>query len=94
MIHGQGMPSQRHHEPGDMFVKISVKFPDYVDPALVSHLEAALPKRNPIPKFPKSVLVEDVNMTDLDARQREAVDRDPDAMDEDEAHPRVQCANQ
>ncbi len=25
---GQGMPSQRHHEPGDMFVQLNVKFPE------------------------------------------------------------------
>jgi len=94
VIRGQGMPSQRHHEPGDMFVKLSVKFPDTIDPSLVHHLEAALPPRKKIQKFGKSTLVEEVDMVDLDARQREAMDRDPDAMDEDDGQPRVQCANQ
>ncbi|EEB98026.1 hypothetical protein MPER_02543, partial [Moniliophthora perniciosa FA553] len=30
VIHGQGMPSQRHHEPGDMYVKLTVSFPDSI----------------------------------------------------------------
>lgn len=95
VIIGQGMPSLRHHEPGDLFVKLSVKFPSHIDPSVVHHLEAALPPRNKLPKFGKSVLLEEVNMHELDARQqREQASRDPDAMDEDDGQPRVQCANQ
>ncbi|KAI0075817.1 DnaJ-domain-containing protein [Panus rudis PR-1116 ss-1] len=93
VIHGQGMPSQRHHEYGDLFVRISVKFPDSIDPAVIPLLEQALPPRKPIETFPKTVLLEEVEMDEVDARQRERA-QGGEPMDEDEGEPRVQCANQ
>lgn len=93
IIRGQGMPSLRHHEPGDMFVKLSVKFPDHIDPNVVPQLEKVLAPRKPVEKFPKNITSEEVMMEEMDARQRAAHERD-DAMDEDEEQPRVQCANQ
>lgn len=95
VITGEGMPSQRHHEPGDLFLKLHVAFPEHIDPETIPLLEQALPPRKPLPKFEKSVLIEEVSMSDLDARQqREQARTDPDAMDEDEGEPRVQCAQQ
>ena len=89
------MPSQRHHEPGDLFVKLHVGFPERLDPSAFSLLERALPPRNPLPKFDKHALIEEVSLSDLDARQQQEQARgDPDAMDEDEGEPRVQCAQQ
>ncbi|TFK55332.1 hypothetical protein OE88DRAFT_1732577 [Heliocybe sulcata] len=93
VIPGQGMPSQRHHEPGDLFVKFSVVFPDHIDPAKVPLLEQALPPRKPVEKFPKSVTLEEADLEEVDARRQESMSRD-DAMDEDEGEPRVQCAQQ
>jgi len=95
VIQGQGMPSLRHHEPGDLYVHFSVKFPDHIDPSLVSHLEAALPPRDPLPKQPKGVHQEEVDLSEMDARQRRFANAD--AMDEDEDDGRpagVQCAQQ
>lgn len=94
IIHGQGMPSQRHHEPGDLYVKISVKFPDSLDPASIPLLERALLPRKPIDTYPAGITLEDVDLEDLDQRQRERASED--AMNEDESggEPRVQCANQ
>lgn len=92
VIHGQGMPSQRHHEPGDLYVKISVKFPETIDPASVPLLERALPPRRPVEKFDKNVVLEEVTLDDTDTRQRGGVHDE--AMDEDQEEPRVQCANQ
>ena len=92
MIHGQGMPSQRHHEPGDLYVKLRVKFPGSLDQSKVHLLESVLPPRNQVEKFPKSTILEEVELDTPDPRQRErAAD---DAMDEDEGEPRVQCSNQ
>ena len=91
-IPGQGMPSQRHHEPGDMIVKFLVKFPDSISPESVPLLERALPPRKTMEKFPKSVLLEEVDLLDADLEQRARADQD-EAMDEDD-EPRVQCANQ
>lgn len=94
VIPGQGMPSQRHHEPGDMFVRLAVKFPESIDPSVIPLLEKALPPRKPIEKFPKNVLIEEVEFSAVDHRRHP--DMRDDAMDEDdEGHePRVQCANQ
>jgi DnaJ family protein A protein 2 len=96
IISGQGMPSQRHHELGDLYVRINVRFPDALSPEAIPFLERALPPRDPIKPTPKAALVEDVELLDLDARQQKEQARravSGDEMDEDEA-PRVQCANQ
>jgi DnaJ family protein A protein 2 len=92
VIHGQGMPSQRHHEPGDMYVKLDVRFPETISIDAIPLLERALPPRKPIQAFDKNVLLEEVHLDDADTRSRGGV-RD-DAMDEDTEEPRVQCANQ
>jgi len=89
VILGQGMPSRRHHEPGNMYVKINVKFPDHIDMASIPLLERALPPRKPMEKFPKNVQVEEVHLEEPADTIREDT-----AMDEDPEEPRVQCANQ
>ncbi|KAH8117153.1 hypothetical protein DFH11DRAFT_1573396 [Phellopilus nigrolimitatus] len=96
VITGEGMPSQRHHEHGDLFVRLHVNFPDALDPQAFPLLERALPPRKPLPKFDKHALIEEATLGDLTARQQqEQSHRDPDAMDEDEGgEPRVQCAQQ
>ena len=86
------MPSQRHHEPGDLYVKISVKFPESIDPMSIPLLERVLQPRQPVDTFPKSITLEEVELDDPDQRQRERASED--AMDEDGGEPRVQCANQ
>ncbi|EAU88114.1 chaperone dnaJ 3 [Coprinopsis cinerea okayama7 len=93
VISGQGMPSLRHHEPGDLYVNLSVKFPDSIDPSVIPHLEKALPPRTPIEKFPKSTHTEEVVLSEPDVRRRPDRYND-DSMDEDHDEPRVQCANQ
>ncbi|KZT03442.1 uncharacterized protein LAESUDRAFT_738297 [Laetiporus sulphureus 93-53] len=94
VIAGQGMPSYRHHEPGDLFIHFAVKFPERIEPESIPMLERALPPRPPLDKFPKSYIVEEVELADADVRQRaRASGAEP--MDEDEdGPPRVQCANQ
>ena len=92
VIHGQGMPQRRVHEPGDLFVKFTVRFPDHIDVDKIHFLEQALPPRDPIPKLDKNIHLEEVELSTPDARRSHM--RDPDAMDEDEGEPRVQCANQ
>lgn len=91
------MPSQRHHECGDMFIRVQVKFPESMPLESVPLLESALPPRKPLDKFPKNVLIEEVEAVEADARQHEFADAG-EAMDEDgedgEGEPRVQCANQ
>jgi len=92
VIHGQGMPSLRHHEPGDMYIKLNVKFPDSIDPTAIPLLERALPPRRPLEKLEKGVILEEVHLDDTDTRSKGRMRED--AMDEDQDEPRVQCANQ
>ncbi|CBQ73123.1 probable YDJ1-mitochondrial and ER import protein [Sporisorium reilianum SRZ2] len=69
VLRGQGMPSYRHHELGDLYVNLSVAFPETIDIDNIPLLEKALPPRNALPKTKKEVDVEDVQMDDLDERE-------------------------
>lgn len=94
VIHGQGMPSQRHHEPGDLYVKVDVTFPESINPTAIPLLERALPPRKPLETFQKNIILEEATMEDVASRSGGDGLKD-DAMDEDPDHePRVQCANQ
>lgn len=96
VLTNQGMPSHRHHDFGNLYVRIQVKFPDSIDPAVIPQLEAALPPRKPLPKLPAGKHLEEVMLEEPNERQRMAGDRD-DAMDEDDeegGRPGVQCAQQ
>ncbi|ETW85583.1 hypothetical protein HETIRDRAFT_407567 [Heterobasidion irregulare TC 32-1] len=92
VIYGHGMPSQRHHEPGDLYIKVSVAWPEHIDPEKITFLERALPPRKPVEKFPKNIHLEEVELVEVDPRQRRAVDEPME--EEDSGEPRVQCANQ
>ncbi len=93
------MPSQRHHEPGDLNVKLNVKFPEAISATSIPLLERALPPREPLEKYGKDTVMEEVTLDDADTRSKSgfrsaqaAAGEDP--MDEDGDEPRVQCANQ
>ncbi|KAF8652705.1 hypothetical protein AX16_004209 [Volvariella volvacea WC 439] len=93
VIHGQGMPSHRHHEPGDLYLRMKVKFPETIDGDVIPLLEKALPLRQTLPTFPKNVFLEKVNVEDADSRHGSRR-MDMDDMDQEPDEPRVQCANQ
>jgi DnaJ family protein A protein 2 len=86
------MPSQRHHELGDLYIKFSIKWPERIDPEKIHLLEEVLPPRRALPKSPRGVHVDEVTMSDVDPRQERAMQEE--SMDEDDGEPRVQCANQ
>ncbi|KAF8582209.1 hypothetical protein K439DRAFT_1413545 [Ramaria rubella] len=94
VIRDQGMPSLRHHEPGDLFVRFHVKFPEHLDSSAVTKLEKALPPRQSVEKFAKNIVMEEAELLELDARQQREHANHDDAMDEDDEQPKVQCANQ
>lgn len=88
------MPSLRHHDYGDLFVKFTVSWPEHIPVENIPLLERALPARKPIEKFPKSTILDEVTLDNVDPRQRDRAQMD-EPMDEDtEGEPRVQCANQ
>ena len=82
MIRGQGMPSYRHHEPGDLYVRLNVVFPERLNPAFIPQLEQILPPRKPVQMFPKTTMLKGVNLSILDARQASAAQRNADDKDD------------
>lgn len=100
VLRGQGMPSYRHHEMGDLYCTLSVAFPDTLPPEAFPLLEKALPPRRQAGKVNGDV--EDVIMDDVDEREANQARRGAGAgqaggMDEDEegeGGPGVQCAQQ
>ena len=97
VLRGQGMPSYRHHEMGDLYVNLSVKFPDSLSEEQMGLLEKALPPRMPQASLPKNVDVEDVVMDNIDEHEAHRARTGPSGshdMDEDDpaGGPQVQCA--
>ena len=86
-IRGQGMPSQRHHEMGDLYVKFSIKWPEHIDPSKIHLLEDALPPRRLLPNSPGVTRV--AEMSYVDPREGRV-----NSMGEGDGEPREQCANQ
>lgn len=102
VIPGQGMPSYRHHEMGDLLIHMNVKFPDSLDPSILAPLESILPPRPDLPTFPENIHIDDqVELQDAsDRKMRNGAagghgGMDVDDDDEEGGHgPQVQCANQ
>jgi DnaJ family protein A protein 2 len=102
MIRGQGMPSYRHHDFGNLYVKFDVKFPQKnwtTDPAAFDALKAILPAQSDANPPPAETMTEVADLEDVDASQQ-ARAHGAGAMDEEDedGHPaggeRVQCASQ
>lgn len=101
MIRGEGMPAQRHHNHGNLYIQFNVKFPDKnwtQDPNHFDALRAILPPATSgIP--PPDAMIEPADLGDLDSHAQSRVfGRDGGAVDDDDdGHPhgeRVQCASQ
>ena len=99
-IAGQGMPSYRHHEMGDLYVKLNVEFPESIPKELVKHLEKALPARTPAKTYPSSIHVDEVGLSEPTEREKASHQNgggrggedDMDDDDEEGGGPQVQCA--
>jgi len=99
VIVGQGMPSYRHHEMGDLYIQFNVIFPDSLDAAALAPLETILPSRPEVPTYPAEIHVDD-HLELQDAAERRGGRAaggatSEDAMDEDDEQgggPQVQCA--
>ena len=87
------MPSHRHHNNGNLYIKLNVKFPDTLSTEQMAALETALPPRKPLQKINPKHEVEEVFLEEPTDRQRSGAE----AMDEDDDEdmrggPGVQCA--
>ncbi|KAE8352083.1 hypothetical protein BDV28DRAFT_161989 [Aspergillus coremiiformis] len=100
MIKGQGMPSFRHHDFGNLYIQFEVKFPEKDQLNNLNLLEQVLPPRLEQPQPPTDSMVEDFELEDVDSSEySQARAQGAAAMDEDddEVPPgaeRVQCASQ
>jgi DnaJ family protein A protein 2 len=103
MIRGQGMPSYRHHDYGNLYIRFDVKFPEKNwtdDPAAFEALRKLLPPPSSQIVPPPEAMTEPADLEDLDTKAQSRVFGDPNSMGEDEdedGHPggeRVQCASQ
>ncbi|THX90237.1 hypothetical protein D6D05_00655 [Aureobasidium pullulans] len=107
VIRGQGMPSYRHHDFGNLYIQFDVKFPEVL-PGLdggamtdeqKAALESVLPPRSPQNVPPQDAMTEDFTLDKVDP-SRESARAQRAAMGEDddeEMHAggeRVQCASQ
>lgn len=101
MIRGQGMPSYRHHDHGNLYIQFDVKFPEKnwtSDPAAFEALKTILPPAEEGIKPPADAMTEVADLEDVDASQQ-ARAQGAGAMDEDDEDgqqggERVQCASQ
>ncbi|KAF2674175.1 hypothetical protein BT63DRAFT_365741 [Microthyrium microscopicum] len=104
VVRGQGMPSYRHHDFGNLYIQFNVKFPEHLGseenpftPEKVAMLESILPPRVEPTAIPAdamtddSLVLEELDPTREQARMRSALDDDDEEMGGGE---RVQCATQ
>ncbi|TVY17783.1 Mitochondrial protein import protein mas5 [Lachnellula arida] len=101
MVRGQGMPSYRHHDFGNLYVQFDVKFPEKnftEDPAAFEALKSILPPSKTIVTPPADTMTETVDFEDVDPSQQARAQGAAGMDDDDEdGHPggeRVQCASQ
>jgi DnaJ family protein A protein 2 len=101
MIRGQGMPSHRHHDFGNMYIQFAVKFPEKnwtQDPTAFDALRQILPSPSLVNVPPATAVTDPVDLEDADAHSTGFAGGSGDPMEEDEdGHPggeRVQCASQ
>ena len=70
MIRGAGMPSYRHHNPGNMFVKFDIEFPKQT-PRLDDQTRALLKGALGLPPTKPAPNSRDMNGMDVDEEQLE-----------------------
>ena len=99
MIAGQGMPSMRHHDFGNMYIQFDVKFPQKGDLQNLELLERVLPPRMQQAHVPMDSMNEDFVLEDVDPRNQARAHGASGLDDEDEdgipaGAERMQCASQ
>jgi DnaJ homolog subfamily A member 2 len=102
MVRGQGMPSYRHHDFGNLYIQFSVKFPEknwMQDPQGFEALRQLLPSPSLQNVAPAENMTEPADLEDVEAASGVRAFGGAGGADEDEedGHPhaeRVQCASQ
>lgn len=100
VIKGQGMPSMRHHDFGNLYIQFDVKFPDktQVQTQNLHLLEQVLPPRMQQKLPPADGMVEDFDLEEVDPRHQARAHGATGDDDDEDGIPagaeRVQCASQ
>lgn len=99
MIVGQGMPSMRHHDFGNLYIQFDVKFPGKDELQNLDLLERVLPPRMQQAQVPHDSMSEDFDLEDVDPRNQARAHGAAGLDDEDEdgipqGAERMQCASQ
>lgn len=99
VIRGQGMPSHRHHDYGNLYIQFDVKFPEKNQLQNLNLLEQVLPPRMARAQPPPDSMVEDFELEDVDSSDQSQARAHGAPMDEDDEDvppgaERVQCASQ
>lgn len=96
MVRGQGMPSHRHHDFGNLYIKFDVKFPEKnwtTNPEHFETLKAILPPTVQPITPPIDVEAEQVDLEEMDPQSQSRAAHGMGDEDEDmEQGPGVQCA--
>ncbi|KAI8353690.1 mitochondrial protein import protein-like protein MAS5, partial [Mortierella sp. GBAus27b] len=71
-VMGQGMPTERHHDFGNLYIQFEIEFPtaNWTDHAKIDQLRSILPPAAELPPLPKGAITEEVALTEMDPRQR------------------------
>ncbi|KAK3847991.1 MAG: hypothetical protein J3R72DRAFT_429624 [Linnemannia gamsii] len=98
-VMGQGMPTERHHDFGNLYIQFEIEFPtaNWTDLSQIEQLRSILPPATALPALPKGAHVEEVGLTEMDPRQKARAEQGHGGVDDDEegGHgPGVQCAQQ
>jgi DnaJ homolog subfamily A member 2 len=102
MVRGQGMPSPRHHDCGNLYIQFSVKFPEkgWTDnQEAFESLRKILPGPSVQAIPPAEAMTEPADLEDMDSKQQARAFGGAGGMDDEDedGHPhaeRVQCASQ
>ncbi|KAG0336189.1 Type I HSP40 co-chaperone [Podila horticola] len=96
-VMGQGMPTERHHDFGNLYIQFEIEFPaaNWTDLPHIEQLRAILPPATPLPVLAKTAHIEEVSLTEMDPRQKARAEQGHMGDDDEEGHgPGVQCAQQ
>lgn len=94
---GQGMPTERHHDFGNLYIQFEIEFPtaNWTDVAKIEQLRSILPPAAELPALPKGAHIEEVSLTEMDPRQKARAEQGHMGDDDEEGQgPGVQCAQQ
>ena len=99
MVIGEGMPSRRHHQPGNLFILFDVVFPktEFFTPSHLDGLKGLLPWQADQPALSIVKDAMPVNIVGVNERDVQDLEHEANNQQEEDEHQhgeRVQCGQQ